>query len=63
MGLLPATTQQIELANASYLRCQKAPEFFRVFYNRFLAVVQRDRWSWLHLCPFRHRMKPPHHSW
>jgi hemoglobin-like flavoprotein len=31
------SSQQIGLANASYLRCQKAPEFFRVFYNRFLA--------------------------
>jgi hemoglobin-like flavoprotein len=37
MAVTAATSQQIELANASYLRCQKAPEFFRVFYNRFLA--------------------------
>ena len=27
----------VELANASYARCQKTPEFFRAFYNRFLA--------------------------
>ena len=28
---------QVESASASYTRCQKAPEFFRAFYNRFLA--------------------------
>lgn len=31
------SAQQVELATASYARCQKAPEFFRAFYNRFLA--------------------------
>ena len=28
---------QLELAQSSYARCQQAPDFFRVFYNRFLA--------------------------
>lgn len=28
---------QVESASASYTRCQKAPDFFRAFYNRFLA--------------------------
>ena len=37
MGVTSVPTQQVELANASYVRCQKAPEFFRAFYNRFLA--------------------------
>lgn len=37
MGVTSVPTQQVELASASYARCQKAPEFFRAFYNRFLA--------------------------
>ena len=37
MGVTSVPTHQVELANASYARCQKAPEFFRAFYNRFLA--------------------------
>ncbi len=28
---------QLELAQASYARCQLAPDFFRTFYNRLLA--------------------------
>lgn len=30
-------TAELEVAPASYGRCQRAPEFFRTFYNRFLA--------------------------
>jgi len=37
MGMTAVPHQQVELASASYNRCQKAPEFFRAFYNRFLA--------------------------
>jgi hemoglobin-like flavoprotein len=37
MGETTVGLQQVELASASYVRCQKAPEFFRAFYNRFLA--------------------------
>lgn len=33
----PVLSHQVELANASYARCQRAPEFFRAFYDRFLA--------------------------
>jgi hemoglobin-like flavoprotein len=29
--------QQLELAQASYARCQQHPEFFRAFYNRLLS--------------------------
>ena len=29
--------QQLELARASYARCQQVPDFFRRFYNRFHA--------------------------
>jgi hemoglobin-like flavoprotein len=36
MTLSAVFSQQVELANASYARCQLAPEFFRAFYNRFL---------------------------
>ncbi len=32
-----ASPAQLELAQASYARCQLAPDFFRAFYNRFLA--------------------------
>jgi hemoglobin-like flavoprotein len=37
MGVTAVPNHQVELASASYTRCQKAPEFFRAFYNRFLA--------------------------
>jgi hemoglobin-like flavoprotein len=37
MGITAVPHHQVELASASYTRCQKAPEFFRAFYNRFLA--------------------------
>ncbi|MGE3525652.1 MAG: globin [Gemmatimonadales bacterium] len=37
MDLPSATDQQLALAQASYDRCQKAPDFFRVFYNHFLS--------------------------
>ena len=37
MGVTSVPIQQVELANASYARCQQAPEFFRAFYNRFIA--------------------------
>jgi hemoglobin-like flavoprotein len=37
MAETAVTQEQVELANSSYLRCQKAPEFFRAFYDRFLA--------------------------
>jgi hemoglobin-like flavoprotein len=37
MGATSVPDQHVELATASYARCQKAPEFFRAFYNRFLA--------------------------
>lgn len=33
----PVLSHQVDLANASYARCQRAPEFFRAFYDRFLA--------------------------
>jgi hemoglobin-like flavoprotein len=32
-----ASQEQIRLARASYARCQRSPEFFRRFYERFLA--------------------------
>jgi len=32
-----ASQEQIMLARASYARCQRSPEFFRRFYERFLA--------------------------
>lgn len=37
MALRSASPIQLELAQASYARCLLAPEFFRSFYNRFLA--------------------------
>lgn len=37
MALRTVSPIQLELAQASYARCQQAPEFFRSFYNRFLA--------------------------
>ena len=37
MALQIVSPIQLELAQASYARCQQAPEFFRTFYNRFLA--------------------------
>lgn len=37
MALRNVSPTQLELARASYARCQLAPEFFRSFYNRFLA--------------------------
>src|SRR5258707_9856613 len=30
--------------------------------GRRRTAFQPDRWSWLYLCPFRLRMKPPRHS-
>jgi hemoglobin-like flavoprotein len=37
MALRSVSPSQLELAQASYARCLQAPEFFRAFYNRFLA--------------------------
>lgn len=37
MGTTTVPQHQVELASESYNRCQKVPEFFRAFYNRFLA--------------------------
>jgi hypothetical protein len=37
MALRTVSPIQLELAQASYARCQEAPDFFRSFYNRFLA--------------------------
>ena len=37
MALRSVTPSQLELAQASYERCLRAPEFFRAFYNRFLT--------------------------
>jgi len=37
MALRAVPPSQLELAQASYARCLQAPEFFRSFYNRFLA--------------------------
>jgi len=37
MALRTVSPIQLELAQASYARCQQAPEFFRSFYDRFLA--------------------------
>ena len=37
MGTTTVPQHQLELASESYNRCQKVPEFFRAFYNRFLA--------------------------
>lgn len=37
MALRNVPPTQLELAKASYARCQLAPDFFRAFYNRFLA--------------------------
>jgi hypothetical protein len=37
MALRSVSATQLELAQASYARCQQAPDFFRSFYNRFLA--------------------------
>ncbi len=37
MALPTVAEHHLERAQASYARCQRAPEFFRAFYNRFLA--------------------------
>ena len=37
MALPAVSSHQVELASASYARCQRAPDFFRAFYDRFLA--------------------------
>ena len=37
MALRSVSQSQLELAQASYERCLRAPDFFRSFYNRFLA--------------------------
>ena len=37
MALRSVSAAQLDLAQASYARCQLAPEFFRSFYDRFLA--------------------------
>ena len=37
MASTSVAEHQLETAQASYSRCQQAPEFFRAFYNRFLA--------------------------
>jgi hemoglobin-like flavoprotein len=37
MAISPIGTEQLELAQASYRRCQQAPEFFRAFYDHFIA--------------------------
>ena len=37
MALRSVSPAQLELAQASYARCLEAPEFFRAFYDRFLA--------------------------
>jgi hemoglobin-like flavoprotein len=37
MTVPSVANEHLELAQASYARCQKAPEFFRAFYDRFIA--------------------------
>ncbi|MEO8199409.1 MAG: globin domain-containing protein [Gemmatimonadota bacterium] len=37
MTLPSVAEHQLDLAQASYARCQLAPDFFRAFYNRLLA--------------------------
>lgn len=37
MTLPLASARQLDLAQRSYERCQRAPEFFRTFYDRLLA--------------------------
>jgi len=37
MAARPVSPAQLKLAQASYERCQSAPDFFRAFYDRFLA--------------------------
>ena len=37
MALRSVSPSELELAQASYARCLQAPDFFRSFYNRFLA--------------------------
>ncbi len=38
MALREVTAQELDLAQASYARCLETPDFFRAFYNRFLAT-------------------------
>ena len=37
MALREVTAHELDLAQASYSRCLEAPNFFRAFYDRFLA--------------------------
>ena len=37
MAIPSVAAHQLETAKASYARCQMAPDFFRAFYNHFLA--------------------------
>ena len=37
MALRSVSPSQLELAQASYARCLQTPEFFRAFYDHFLA--------------------------
>jgi hemoglobin-like flavoprotein len=37
MAITTVPSEQLERAQASYARCQQSPEFFRAFYDRFLA--------------------------